>query len=163
MTRPKFTLPALAVMCIALCAAGTGKTLAQQPHVNGKLERDISSSSPRALRDFPAHGFKDGVAGVMRRAQLRVIPGSVQAWCVATGAGNLAKGCYIEFTYTKAKYLKPHLWETDTNCGLDARWYSPTGAMTRYSPQTGGAVWLSKGNLSALSYVVDDNWKSCQS
>lgn len=139
---------------VAVAATVPQRPGVPQLEINPKIEMQLRHNSPALYR-------KLGIYRIMRRARLQNVNGGEQAYCVGKTMGHVKAGCYIEFYYTKARYNSPRLWEKNDLCGVDARFYARWDQPNHYVPLTGGARWLRKGNLRAVLYVVNDQWRMC--
>ena len=126
------------------------------------LERKITTIPYKILSMFASNGSGNGVAGLMKRMGLGVVPGGTQAYCEKVGIPNI-DGCYVEFYFTKTKFITSHLWDDHTNCGVLARWRAPINDPSKYAPNSRGAIWLTKGNDFTIAELVSDNWRLCHS
>lgn len=147
------------IITFLLCNIALASPVPQRPgigevDVNPKIERELRHNSATLYR-------KLGIYRIMRRAKLQNISGGEQAWCAGRTVENEKAGCYIEFYYTKAQYNSTELWEKNNLCGVDARFYARWDQPNHYVPDSGGARWLRKGDLRAVLFVVNDQWRMC--
>jgi hypothetical protein len=129
---------------------------------NERLEARLRKSDPAVLSMFPAAGFKDGVAGFLKRYGLYVVPDSEQAWCQDGDRGRLKPGCYVVLAI-QLNGLKPK--SSDGNwCGSLARWYKAPGS-SQYTPVPGWAAIalpIAEGKFSfVLDTIKDDTRRLC--
>jgi hypothetical protein len=148
-----------AVILITLCFAQM--TQAAGVYVGDeRLEAKLRKSDPATLAMFPAKGFKDGVAGFLRRYGLYVAPDSEQAWCQDGQRGALRPGCYV-VAFLQAKGFKAKNSD-GAFCGSPARWYKAPGSNT-YIPVPGWAgmaLQIAEGNSTFVLYVIKDGDRS---
>jgi hypothetical protein len=112
----------LIILCIAqLSHAAAGVFVSDE-----RLEAKLRKSDPATLAIFPAAGFRDGVAGFVKRYGLYVVPHSEQAWCQDGQRGRLQPGCYV-VVFLQLKGSKPKMQDVGF-CGSPARWYKAPGS-----------------------------------
>jgi hypothetical protein len=150
-----------AVCLVAIC-------LSQLSHAEGlvqdeRLEAKLRKGDPKVLAMFPAAGFKNGVAGFVKRYGLYVAPDSAQAWCQDRQRGQLEPGCYV-IMFLQVKGFKTQNSD-GALCGSAARWYKAPGSAT-YVPipwWPGMARNIAEGNSKFVLYVIkDDNRRFCE-
>jgi len=123
--------------------------------VNHATEKELRANSPRIFR-------KLGIEKIMRDMHLKNIPDGEQAWCDGPDMGSERAGCYIVFYFTSANHIYPNMWNDNDLCGVLARWRSKLDSPNNYTPDSGGASWLTAGNEAMVSEIVGDAWRSCQ-
>ena len=123
---------------------------------NSQLERDLSSSNPKALALFPAKGFNDGAAGFFSTHALHVVPNSARAWCTTAPHGVLKPGCYVEL-YIQGEHIKPRD-SLGNPCGGIARWYRASGSQ-HYVPTRGSfiAAAMASGEWEQIEFAIYEN------
>lgn len=146
---------------ITLCSAQLSNAAAGFV-IDERLEAELRKSDPAVLAQFPAAGFKDGVAGFVKRYGLYVTPDSEQAWCQSDQRGRLKPGCYV-VVFFQLKGSKPKMHDGGF-CGSAARWYKAPGSRT-YLPipeWPGIAQKIADGDSAFVLYVVkDDDRRLC--
>lgn len=124
------------------------------------LERELAHDAPTALRMLPAAGYRDGAAGIFKATHLQIVPGTESAWCTGAPIGNMAAGCYVQFTFTDATHISKAM---PAECGMIGRWRAPVDRPTAFAPDSGGARWIAKGDPALLQRRVADDWRMCNS
>jgi hypothetical protein len=122
-----------------------------------RLAAKLRKGDPATLAMFPAAGFRDGVAGFVKRYGLYVVPDGEEAWCQDTLRGRLEPGCYV-IAYLQLKGSKP----ADSNgnfCGAPARWYKAPGS-SAYVPISwwpGLASAIARGDAALVLFAVKES------